>query len=66
MNEVTEVKVGQKVVTKHGETLEVLEVKTQPELTKKGVVVRPETQMFLAQSGEAKCWFPVSRVKEVL
>jgi hypothetical protein len=66
MKEVTEVKVGQKVVTVHGEQLEVMETKTVPEVTKKGVVTRPETQMFLAKSGENLCWFPVSRVKEVL
>ena len=66
MNEVTEVKVGQKVVTKHGEQLEVLEIKTNPEVTKKGEVVRPETKMFLAKSGDNPCWFPVSHVKEII
>lgn len=66
MNEVTDVKVGQKVVTKHGEQLEVLEVKTQPAVTKKGEVVQAETKLFLAKSGDNNCWFPVSRIKEVL
>lgn len=64
MNEKKSVKVGQTVVTRFGETLTVLEIRTLPERRKKGEIVAKEVQQFLAQSGDAKCWFDLSHIKE--
>lgn len=49
--------VGDKVVTKFGEELEILEVKYIEPVTKKGQVLKEGKFLFLAQSGESKCWF---------
>lgn len=54
---------GDTVETIHGEKLEVLDVKTLPAKTKKGVVVHEGVKMYLAQSGDHKCWFPESNLK---
>lgn len=59
-----EVNVGDQVTTKYGEQLEVLDVKTLPGRTKKGQVIAEPQTMFLAQSGEQKCWFPLSHLAQ--
>lgn len=66
------VAVGDKVTTKFGEELEVLDVKETPDVkktssTSKGKVtkiVKKGKTMFLAESGGSKCWFPLSYLKE--
>jgi hypothetical protein len=57
--------VGQTVFTIFGEQLTVLEVRQPQPVTKKGVPVGTAGEvMVLAQSGEAKCWFPLSRLRK--
>lgn len=48
------IKVGDSVVTKHGETIVVLEIKVEKTGTR-----------YLAESGGTKCWFPAANIKSV-
>lgn len=59
----TQVQVDDKVTTVHGEELTVLDVKTVP-VKRNGQATGETMEMFLAESGGHKTWFPVTRIRK--
>ena len=54
---------GQKVTTKHGEELTILDVQFLP-LKKQGKPTGTMMEYFLAESGGHNTWFPITILKE--
>ena len=54
------VKKGNKVTTKFGEKLEILDVQKLP-VKRQGVSTGEVETRFLAESGGVNCWFPVNK-----
>lgn len=54
------IKKGDKVTTRFGEKLEVLDVQVRPHKSKKGQIIEEASTWFLAKSGDTNCWFNTS------
>ena len=56
-------KKGDRVETKHGESLVVLDTAETPAKKKGDTVVKPAVTLVLAESGGHKCWFATGSIK---